>query len=94
MLNSFLHALLFCSSARSGAQRLVFCSRFTTGICLRCCPVFFYPLSFPDWDLLALLPSVLSIRFFFFGLGFACAAAQCFFMCLQFSRAVMKLERL
>ena len=41
MLNSFLHALLFCSSARSGAQRLVFCSRFTTGICLRCCPVFF-----------------------------------------------------
>ena len=44
MLNSFLHALLFCSSARSGAQRLVFCSRFTTGICLRCCPVFFDPL--------------------------------------------------
>ena len=45
MLNSFLHALLFCSSARSGAQRLVFCSRFTTGICLRCCPVFLYVLT-------------------------------------------------
>ena len=66
MLNSFLHALLFCSSARSGAQRLVFCSRFTTGICLRCCPVFFFdPLSFPDWDLLALLPSVLRSAFSF-----------------------------